>query len=156
MVKNIILGGGLFVTWLLLSGHYHPFVVISGVGSCIASVVIVRRMDAMCNERYPIQITPQIFSYWLWLVWEIIKSNVDVARRVLAPRLRISPRIISLDASQQTALFQTILANSITLTPGTVTVDIEEGILLVHALSEDSANDLLEGKFEEKIARVIK
>ena len=98
----------------------------------------------------------KIFSYWLWLVWEIIKSNVDVARRVLAPRLRISPRIISLDASQQTALFQTILANSITLTPGTVTVDIEEGILLVHALSEDSANDLLEGKFEEKIARVIK
>ena len=154
MVRAISLGSVLFVTWLLLSGHYEPFLILAGVVACIVSVAIARRMDVVDHEGHPIHITPRIFGYGLWLAGEIVKSNIDVARRVLSSRLPISPTLIKLKASQQTELCQVIFANSITLTPGTVTIDLKDGALLVHALSQEAADGLLDGKMDARVARV--
>jgi multicomponent Na+:H+ antiporter subunit E len=122
--------------------------------ACIASVAIAWRMDVVDHEGHPIHITPRIFGYWLWLGREIVKWNIDVALHVLSPRLRISPTLVRLKASQQTELCQAIYANSITLTPGTVTIDLKDGSLLVHALSEEAAIDLLQGEMDARVVRV--
>ncbi len=144
----------MFVTWLLLSGHFEPFLILLGLASCIVSVAIARRMDVVDLEGHPIHITPRIFGYWLWLAREIVKCNIDVARRVLSPSLPISPTLVRLKASQQSELCQAIFANSITLTPGTVTIELKDGSLLVHALSKDAAVDLLQGEMDARVMRV--
>jgi len=154
LVQAISLGSVLFVTWLLLSGHFEPFLILLGLASCIASVAIARRMDVVDLEGHPIHITPRIFAYWLWLAREIVKSNIDVARRVLSPSLPISPTLVRLKASQKSELCQAIYANSITLTPGTVTIELKDGSLMVHSLSEDAAVDLLEGEMDARVVRV--
>ncbi len=154
MVHAISLGGVLFVTWLLLSGHFEPLLISLGLMACIVSVAIAWRMDVIDHEGHPIHITPRIFGYWLWLSRDIVKWNIDVAYRVLSPNLPISPTLVRLKASQQTELCQAIYANSITLTPGTVTIDLESGSLLVHALSEEAAVDLLGGEMDAQVVRV--
>lgn len=154
MVRAISLCSVLFVTWLLLSGHYEPLLILLGVASCIVSVAIAHRMDVVDHEGHPIHITPRIFGYVLWLAGEIVKSNIDVARRVLSPRLPISPTLIKVNASQQTELCQVIFANSITLTPGTVTIDLKDNVLLVHALSHEAADDLQSGEMDRLVTRV--
>ena len=154
MVHAISLGSVLFVTWLLLSGHFEPLLISLGLVACIASVAIAWRMDVVDHEGHPIHITPRIFGYWLWLGREIVKWNIDVALHVLSPRLRISPTLVRLKASQRTELCQAIYANSITLTPGTVNIDLKDGSLLVHALSEEAAIDLLQGEMDARVVRV--
>jgi multicomponent Na+:H+ antiporter subunit E len=144
----------LFVTWLLLSGHTEPFLIIVGAISCLVCVVIVRRMDNADLEDIRIRFSPRIVGYWLWLAREIVKSNVDVASRVLSPSLPISPTLIRVKASQKTPLYQVMFANSITLTPGTVTVDLEDGMLLVHALNKEAADELLGGEMDTRAAKV--
>lgn len=154
MVRAISLGGILFATWLLLSGHTEPFLIIVGAVSCLVCVVIVRRMDNADLEDIRIRFSPRIVGYWLWLAREIVKANVDVASRVLSPRLPISPTLIRVEASQKTPLYQAMFANSITLTPGTVTVDLEDGMLLVHALNKEAADELLGGEMDARAATV--
>ena len=148
------MGSVLFVTWLLLSGHFDPLLISLGLVSCIASVVIARRMDVVDLEGHPIHITPRIFGYWLWLAREIVKANIDVARQVLSPHLPISPTLVRVKASQRSELCKAIFANSITLTPGTVTIELKDSTLLVHALSKDAAADLLEGQMDARVVRV--
>ena len=89
--------------------------------------------------------------YLPWLVLEVIKANLQVSRIILSRRIRISPRLIRLNATQKSELGQVIFANSITLTPGTVTLNVQDGELLVHALTEATANDLHEGEMNRRV-----
>jgi multicomponent Na+:H+ antiporter subunit E len=154
LVRAISLSGILFATWLLLSGHTEPFLIFAGAGSSIVCVAIIRRMDNIDFEGIRISISPRIVRYWLWLTREIIISNVDVARCVLSPDLPISPTLLRVRANQKTPLYQTMFANSITLTPGTVTIDLEDGVLLVHALNKEAADKLLGGEMDVRVAKV--
>ncbi len=154
MVRAISLGGILFAAWLLLSGHTEPFLITVGAVSSLICVVIVRRMDSVDLENIRIRFSPRIVGYWLWLAREIVKTNIDVASRVLSPSLPISPRLIKIKASQKTPLYQAMFANSITLTPGTVTIDLEDGMLLVHALNTEAADELLGGEMDARAAKV--
>ena len=91
----------------------------------------------------------------VWLGLEIVKSNLDVARRILTPGpLRISPRMVRVRPEQTTDVGRVVFANSITLTPGTVSVDVTAGEILVHALHEESARGLLEGDMNRKCAEL--
>lgn len=154
MVHAISLGVVLAIVWLLLSGHFEPLVLTLGLASCVVVVAITRRMDLVDHEGHPIHLTRRATGYWLWLAWEVVKANIDVAKRVLAPNMNISPTMVRLTASQKTDLGLVIYANSITLTPGTVSVDVDPGEILVHALSRDAADDLKGGEMDRRVAQV--
>ena len=154
VVHAISLGVVLGAVWLLLSGHYDPLILGLGLASCVVVVAITRRMDLVDHEGHPIHLTRRAIGYWPWLAWEIVKANVDVAKLVLAPSMPISPTLVRLSASQKSDLGLVIYANSITLTPGTVSVDVEPGEILVHALSADAARELEGGEMDRRASQV--
>lgn len=151
--------GGLFVvllaTWLLLSGHYTPLIVVLGVLSCAAVAAIAHRMDIADHEGHPIHLSVHaVLLYWPWLILEIIKSNFAVARLILDPRLPISPQVITVPTSQRSELGQVIYANSITLTPGTVSLWVHTDTIEVHALDDGSAEGVLRGTMDRKVTEL--
>lgn len=154
MVHAISLGLTLFVTWLLLSGYFVPLLITFGILSVILVVFIAHRMEVVDRESHPVHLTFVLPGYWLWLLKEIVLSSVDVTRRVMAPKLRISPTLVRVKATQQSDLGKVIYANSITLTPGTVTLDMDGDVLLVHALSREGAASLEEGEMDRRVTRL--
>ena len=144
----------LFGVWLLLSGHYVPLIIGLGVGSCIFVVLIALRMDVADREGHPIHLTWRALIYWPWLMWQIILSSIQVGRIILDPKLPISPRLIWVRASQVDELGHVIYGNSITLTPGTVTLDIRGNELEVHALTGDFAHDLATGDMDRRVTKM--
>ena len=153
MVHAISLALVLFALWLLLSGHYVPLLIGLGALSVLLVVTIALRMDVVDREGHPIHLSPKALLYWSWLAWEIVKSNVDVARRILSPTLPISPTVIRLKASQKSELGKVIYANSITLTPGTVSIDIDGDKIEVHALTREAAQALRTGDMDRRVTR---
>ena len=152
MGRMLSLGLTLFVVWLLLSGIMTPFYFFLGALSCAIAVYIAVRMDLVDHESHPIHLSQMLPGYWLWLGKEIFTANIDVTKRILAPSLPISPTVFRLKASQRDELGQVIYANSITLTPGTVTMDIHDGEFVVHALSKDAADDLAQGAMDRRVS----
>lgn len=133
----------LIAFWLLLSGMLTPFLIAAGVGSSMAIVLMSRRMDLVDREGHPIHLAwGALLSYWPWLLKEIAKSAWDVTKRVLHPDLPISPTLVEFRPTQVTDEGLVIHANSITLTPGTIAVEVERGRFLVHALTSDAADGL--------------
>ena len=141
----------LFLTWLLLSGIYTGLLLGLGALSCLVVVVVCRRMKIIDPEGHPNHLIPGLLSYTPWLLWAIVKANIDVARRIVHPRLPMSPRVIQVEASQKTHLGQVIYANSITLTPGTVAVETDEGTIDVHALTREAAEDVRSGAMDSRV-----
>ena len=154
MLHSISLGLLLFGVWLLLSGIFEPLLLGLGVVSCLVVVLIAHRMDVIDREGHPIHLAWRIVIYWFWLALEIVKSNIDVARRILDPKLPIHPMLIRLPASQKSELGLVIYANSITLTPGTVSVQVEVGEILVHAIAEEPAEALRQGDMDRRVSAV--
>ena len=141
----------LFLTWLLLSGIYTGLLLGLGALSCLVVVAICRRMRIVDPEGHPNHLIPGLLRYTPWLLWAIVKANIDVARRIVHPRLPMSPRMIQVEASQKTHLGQVIYANSITLTPGTVAVETDEGTIDVHALTREAAEDVCSGTMDSRV-----
>jgi multicomponent Na+:H+ antiporter subunit E len=150
----ISLSLALFVVWLLLSGHYEPLTTSLGVISCVFVAWVAHRMDVVDREGHPIHLTWRAAFYWPWLFWEIVKSNIDVARIILDPRLPIRPQVIWIKASQVDDLGYTIYGNSITLTPGTVTIDVVDNNLEVHALADIFAEGLRSGEMDRRVTHM--
>ena len=148
------LGSVLFGTWLVLSGHYNPLLIGLGLASCAVVVFITHRMDVIDHEGHPIHLTWRALLYWPWLVVEIVKANFDVARRILPGGPAISPTMLRVRATQANDLGRVIFANSITLTPGTVSVELREGDILVHALSREAADGLAEGEMDRRVTKM--
>jgi len=155
VIHSISLGAVLFAVWLLLSGHIDPLLLTLGLGSCALVVFITTRMDVVDREGHPIHLTWGALIYWPWLILEIIKANIDVARRVIAPKMDISPTLVRVKASQSNDLGKVIYANSITLTPGTISIDVSNGEILVHAISRDGAEALIEGEMDRRVCQMM-
>jgi multicomponent Na+:H+ antiporter subunit E len=151
MLRAASLGIVLFLTWILLSGFFEPLLLAFGVLSCAIVVFIAHRMDVIDHEGHPIHLGPKSPAYWLWLGWQIVLANLDVARRILTPALPIAPTVIKVKASQNSELGQVIYANSITLTPGTVSLMVEEDGIIVHALSLEAAAELAAGDMDRRV-----
>ena len=96
--------------------------------STLLVVFLVTRADLIDREMQPVLLKPSVLLYWVWLAREIIKSNIDVSRRILDPRMPISPNIFTVRAAQKTDLGRVTYANSITLVPGTVTMDVADAV----------------------------
>ena len=157
MLRHASLGLVLFLLWLALSGQFHELLLIElGLASSIFVVWIAHRMRLADDEGHPIQMTLGALSFLPWLAWEIIKANIDVARIILTPRLPISPVLFKVKASQKTEVGMVAYANSITLTPGTVTVDVDgaSSEFTVHAITVAAADELERGRMDRRTLRM--
>ena len=126
----------LFALWLLMSGVYETLTIGFGVASVLITLFVVRRMDAV--DRLPVEIHLKPIAtvrYILWLLGEIAKANWAVTKIILSRKMPIRQHLFYADYGQKTDLGQTIYANSITLTPGTISVEVEDGKFLVHAVN---------------------
>ena len=152
--------GGLLVilaaVWLAWSGIYKPLILALGILSCILCLVVAVRIGFFDRGVFSLQVITRLPRYWAWLMPEIIKSSFDVARLIVDPKLPISPTIVEFDALPPGPIGQAILGNSITLTPGTVTMDVHDGSLQVHCLTRQGAEDIQAGEFNRRAAKLTK
>ena len=148
----LIIALNLAVVWALWSGHGEPITVGFGVGSCALVLWFTHRMGLADLEIGPYRLSRTLPLYLLWLLREIARSNLHVARVILSRRMPIRPQLLRVRSSQNTQLGQTIYANSITLTPGTLTLDVRDGSLLVHALTDRSAAGLQTGDMDARVS----
>ncbi len=134
MLRAFGLGATLFGFWLALSGHYTPMLLGFGVGSCGLVVYLSHRMNVIDEEGVPLQSALRMMMYLPWLLKEVLMANIDVAKVILSRTLKISPRMVLFHGSQKTDLGRVIYANSITLTPGTITTGVNGNEFEIHAL----------------------
>ena len=144
----------LLMLWLLSSGHYTTLIISFGVFSCALVVFLSLKMEIVDTEGVPIHLIGGAIRYVPWLVWQIILANIDVTKRILCPKVDISPRLIEVKTSQKTDLGRVIYANSITLTPGTVSIQVHDDRILVHAIAEEVAADLEKGEMDRRVTRM--
>ncbi len=154
MVRAVNLVLVMYANWLLFSGHYDRLLLSLGFGSTLVAVAIALRMDIVDRETYPVPLNLRALTYWFWLAWEVVKANLDVARRILSPSLPISPNVVLVKASQRTDLGRVTFGNSITLTPGTITIDLEGDTLEVHALTREAAEILQAGEMDRRVTEM--
>ena len=129
------------VTWLLLSGILKPITLYLGAASCLMVLFVFRRMEKL-SPRGQLELRQRpikLIGYLFWLMGEIIKSTWSVTKVILSPEMPIKQNLFKVPNTQKGAVATTVFANSITLTPGTVTVDVGKNFLWVHAVqySED-------------------
>jgi len=154
LLHTISLSLALFGLWLLLSGLFTPLLLGLGVASVILIVWVAHHMDVIDHEGHPIHLTKRAFLYWPWLIGKIVKSNFQVARAIVTRDMPIKPSILKVRSTQKTELGQVVYANSITLTPGTVTIEVSKDIVTVHALTQDSAADLNTGEMDRRVTNM--
>ncbi len=150
-MRYFSLGCWLFAFWLLLSGHYTVLLLIFGVLSVCLCVFLSSRLKITDYEGHPVHLVLRTFTYYPWLVMEIFKAATDVAKIVLSPSLPISPVLFKVKATQKTHLGIATFGNSITLTPGTITVEAQNDELTIHALTQAGARDLLSGEMDRRV-----
>lgn len=136
----------LTVFWLSNSGHYTPLLLSLGGVSIALTVLLTSRLGGIDRESAPYVRIFGFITYLPWLLWEILKANYRVIGACLSADLDISPALVRVRTTCRSDLARVTFANSITLTPGTVTVEVEGDKLLVHALYESDAGP---GAFDE-------
>lgn len=148
---SLIIALGVF--WLLLSGQFTPFLMLAGLGCALCvSWYTDHRLRVLDAEGHPAHLTLGALTYWPWLLWEIVKAGWDVTKIILDPALPISPALRRVPASQAGDVGRVIYANSITLTPGTISVELDDDGILVHALTEAGMEGVLTGDMDRRCA----
>lgn len=140
--------------WLANSGHYTALLLAFGVASIALAVYVAHRMDVIDHEAQPIHLTARLPGYFIWLSKEIVVSNLLVVKHIWLGNDSISPTFSTLTASQRTDMGKVIYANSITLTPGTVTVELDGDKFLVHALLGQSIEELESGEMDKRVSKL--
>ena len=141
----------LFLFWILLSGYFTAFLLGAGLACAAAVAVFSRRMDRIDREGHAIALGVRTVVYWLWLVKEIVKSAWDVSLIIVHPRLPISPTMVRFKPTQRTPVGLVTHANSITLTPGTITIEAGADEFLVHALTRAGAQGVMAGDMDARV-----
>ena len=147
--KSITLFIVLFGFWLLMSGYYTPLILSLGVISCLLCVYLTIKGKFLDNETLPIYFFPRLIQYTLWLIKEILKSNIQTAKVIIMKSEE--PELFSVKATQKTNEGKVTYANSITLTPGTVTTQIKNDIFEVHALTKDFGDDVRSSDMDKMV-----
>ena len=153
-MRLVLMFGALFAYWLLLSGHYETWMVVSGGVLCALVVAFCWAKRIADGEGFPIGLVARGLIYWPWLLWQIVLSALRVTRLILDPRLPISPTIVRVDAEQKTAVGLVTYANSITLTPGTISIEAseKERRLWVHAIERSGAEGFADDEMNRMVA----
>lgn len=156
-IQSILLMG----LWLLLSGHYDLFHITLGV----ISVLIVSLLNAKINHlQFFSKDVPEwermqfgrALAYIPWLLWQIVLASLQVAFVVLSPRMPVDPSLLRFRANLPNAGARVILGNSITLTPGTLTIEIHNDVFLVHSLIPESYESLVDGSMPVRVAQLFR
>ena len=147
----------LFLHWILWSGKFDAFHLSLGVISCALVTFMSHDLFLKRNKLSPKLLVESIrfIKYIPWLLYQIVLSNIHVASLVLSPRMPIDPKLIIYKTKLKSDISLVTFANSITLTPGTITADIDDGEYVVHALSRKVADDLMTGEMEDKVAHIF-
>lgn len=145
----------LIIFWISLAGQFDPIGIVSGMIYCafisrISSNLIFKRKE---NVIHAIKKFPHFLFYVFYYLKDIVLANIDVAKLVLSPKMLINPQIVEYESTLKNDFALTVLSNSITITPGTVTVDIINGKLLVHAIEPSMAEGILNGDLDKRIAK---
>jgi len=143
----------LYVFWILMSGYFTPFLLAAGFASAFAVAWIAHRMDLIDREGHPVHLTWSAVAYWPWLLGEILKSAVDVARIILDPRLPVSPTVVRFKPRQKTVVGLVTHANSITLTPGTLSIEVGPERFVVHGLTQAAAAATVDSEMDRRVER---
>lgn len=144
----------LLIFWFMLSGQFSTIIVTSAV---IYALIAAYFTHDYFIEGISFAGTKRILkfiAYLPWLFWEIILANLQIAYIVLSPKMPISPELVETETDLQTDYGKTALGNSITLTPGTVTIEFRNGKILVHAITNEHAQDIRNKDIEKKILRI--
>jgi len=150
-MKSFSYGILLFVFWLLLSGYFEPLLLGLGLASVVLTVFLAKRMNVIDHESYPLHLSSRFPAFFGYIFREIVNANIDVSKRILKPGGKISPQLVEIPVPQRTDLGRVIYANSITLTPGTVSVELTKDKVIVHALTREAAADLSAGSMAKTI-----
>ena len=143
---------GLFGLWVLLSGKLDVFHL--SVGFLGAALIAWVNTEPQHLDEPPLP-HARLLLYWPWLFLEIVKSSLNITKIILDPKLPINPRLIQYRTDLRSNPAVVLLGNSITLTPGTVTIEVSSSELLVHALDDESSSGLESKTMERKIAEVF-
>ncbi|TCT04145.1 multisubunit sodium/proton antiporter MrpE subunit [Tepidamorphus gemmatus] len=144
----------LLLFWLLLSGHHDTLLISIGIVCVLLTVWFSARLAIVDGESLPLHLLFRGLRYWPWLLVQIFKSAIGVTRLILSRPLAISPTLVRVTAHQSGPVGITTFANSITLTPGTISAVVLEQRheILVHALTEEGAKDLAGGEMDRRVA----
>ena len=145
----------MFAFWIFLSGKFSFILLLSGV---ISSLLVSYMSNDLLIGNGDIKLgfirTIRFIRFLPWLLWQIVLANIDLALRTLHPKIPINPILINIKNNLKTDLGMVILANSITLTPGTVTIDVNENEFLVHVISEKAAQSLISGEMQARVKKI--
>jgi len=151
----------LLVVYLFLTSFQIEEVILGSIVSAVLSVILVKYLDFKIDWKFPVRLLKFLFIYIPVFIWKLILANLDVARRVLSPKIPLNPGIVKVKTGLKGDLGKLTLANSITLTPGTLSIDVEEDYIFVHTVdvkgkneSENQAN--ISGSFEKILGGIFK
>lgn len=158
-VKLVIV---MMVIWLLLSGRLEAKFLIYGIGTSVIGAYICMPLlivDGVSGEKKYFAFNFNLFrmlGYLVWLAWQLILANIEVAKAVVSPSPQIGPQVVKFKVYMDNPMALAVLANSITLTPGTVTMDVtDDGIYTIHALTDNTANGIISGDMQGKVAKLF-
>ncbi len=145
----------MFIFWILLSGEFTFILITSGI---IASLIVaylshdifIGKADIKTETRRVLK----FIKYLPWLLWEVILANVEIAYLVLRPKPLIDPQLVRFKPDLKTDLGIVTLANSITLTPGTITVEANREEFIIHAIWQKSAEGIIGGEMQRKVKEI--
>ena len=148
------------MVWILLAGVSPPELILGAAISIVLALLIAKFTDISISWKTPVQIVLFIVLYIPVFLYELVKSNIDVLSRVLNPKLPINPGFVKVKSEVKGNLGKLILANSITLTPGTISVDADDEGIFVHWIdvkgsSEEEYSEKIAGKFERLLRKVL-
>lgn len=141
----------LALLWWVLSGYTKPLLISLGFVSVLFAAFVAHRMSVVDEESHPLHLSTRLLRYWGYLLVQIVISNIKMVGIILSPKPDINPRIIRVAIAPHSALGKVVLGNSVTLTPGTVTLDVEGNMIEVHALNEAAAVDVEQGSFDRRV-----
>ncbi len=158
MIYHLFLTIGLAIFWLLMSGFWDNSLLLSfGAISILLCLFFAWKIEKKYPFHKAISLLPGLPLFWLWLFKEVVVANIDVLKRIwLSEEYPLSPTIRTLPMSQKTRLGKTTYANAITLTPGTISMDVKGNEVTVYGLIEDSIDDLEKGEMDKRVSQLEK
>jgi len=150
----------LLLVYLLLAGFTVDEVILGSIVSAILSIILANYLDLKIDWKFPIKLLKFLVIYIPVFIWKLILANLDVARRVLSIKIPLNPGIVKVKTDLKSDFGKLTLANSITLTPGTLSIDIEDDYIYIHTIdvkgkteSENQAN--ISGPFEKILGGIF-
>lgn len=141
----------LALLWWVLSGSTSFKLVGLGIASVLFTVYVSQRLQAIDKESLPLHLGIRLIRYWPYLLWQIVIANIQMTRLVLSRKPDLDPRIFRVNIRQTSDLGKVVLGNSVTLTPGTVTLDFVDDDIEVYAINETAAAGVMSGEMDRRV-----